>query len=124
MRVLAYAPALIWAVLLVLVGGRSNVPRVESPLPLDKAAHFVMYGLLGVMATMGWRAAGRLPRLLWVLVLASLVGVIDEIHQSTVPGRSPEVADWIADTLGIAAAALLILRITREKDTNVARDGI
>lgn len=112
-------PALIWAGILVFFGGRSNVPRVESPLPLDKAAHFVMYGLLGVMATMGWRAAGRIPRLLWILVLASLVGAIDEIHQSTVPGRSPEIADWIADTLGIAFAALMVLRYTREKKNHV-----
>ena len=118
-RALVYAPALIWAVLLVFIGGRSNVPRVESPLPLDKAAHFVMYGILGALAMMGWRAAGRVPRLAWVLALASLVGVMDEIHQSTVPGRSPEIADWIADTLGIAAAALLILRITREKNIDV-----
>lgn len=112
-------PAIVWAVLLVFIGGRSNVPSVESPLPLDKAAHFVMYGLLGLMATMGWRAAGRIPRLPWVLILASLVGVIDEIHQSTVPARSPEIADWIADTLGIVFAALMILRFTREKKINV-----
>lgn len=118
-RALVYAPALLWAGLLVYIGGRSNVPRVESPLPLDKAAHFVMYGILGAMATMGWRAAGRTPRLLWVLALASLVGVTDELHQSTVPGRSPEIADWIADTIGIAAAAALVLRITREKKINV-----
>ena len=119
-RVLAYVPAAVWAVLLILIGGRSTVPRVESPLPLDKAAHFVMYGVLGVLAVKGWERAGRSPRLLLVLVLASLVGAGDEVHQSTVPGRSAEVADWIADTLGIVAAALLILRITRENHTNVA----
>jgi VanZ family protein len=113
-------PAAVWAVILLSIGGRSTVPRVESPLPLDKAAHFVMYGVLGALAVTGWQRAGAKPRLLLVLVLASMVGASDEIHQATVPGRSPEVADWIADTLGIAAAALLILRFTRENHTNVA----
>jgi VanZ family protein len=123
-RAIAYVPAIIWAALLVFIGGRSNVPRVESPLPLDKAAHFVMYGVLGALAVTGWKRAGRKPGLLLVLVLASLVGASDEVHQASVPGRSSEVADWIADTLGIAAAALLIRRFTQEKNTNVARDGI
>jgi VanZ family protein len=113
-------PAAVWAAIVIFIGGRSNVPRVDSPLPVDKAAHFVMYGILGALAVRGWQRAGQKPRLLLILVLASLVGVADEIHQTRVRGRSAEVADWIADTLGIAAAALLILRITRENHTNVA----
>lgn len=103
-------PALIWGALLVFIGGRSNVPTVESPLPLDKAAHFVMYGLLGALATLGWLKARRLPRLFWVLLLASLVGVVDEVNQRFVPHRSSEVADWLADVFGIGVGALLILR--------------
>lgn len=103
-------PALIWAALLVFIGGRSNVPTVESPLPLDKAAHFVMYGLLGILATIGWRKARGQPRLFWILLLASLVGVVDEVNQRFVPHRSSEVTDWLADVAGIGVGALLILR--------------
>ncbi|MGQ0813638.1 MAG: VanZ family protein [Gemmatimonadota bacterium] len=118
-RMLAYVPALIWAGVLLFVGGRSAVPRVESTLPLDKAAHFIMYGVLGALVTLGWRRAGRTPRLLWLLVLASLVGVIDEFRQRAVATRSPEAADWVADSLGIAAAAWLVLRYTKETTKNV-----
>ncbi|MGQ0561089.1 MAG: VanZ family protein [Gemmatimonadota bacterium] len=113
-RARAYVPALLWAALLLFIGGRSDVPTVESPLPVDKAAHFILYGVLGVLATLGWRRAGRRPRLLWVLVLAAMVGVIDELQQRSVANRYPEVADWFADVFGIGTAAALILRFSKE----------
>jgi VanZ family protein len=33
-------------------------------------------------------------------LVASFYGATDEIHQFYVPGRTMEVYDWIADTLG------------------------
>jgi VanZ family protein len=70
----------------------------------DKVAHFSVYGLL---ATLLGRL-GRGPRVWWLALLAtSLYGVSDEWHQSFVPGRSCEVADWVADTLGGALALTL-----------------
>ncbi|MCX6954305.1 MAG: VanZ family protein [Verrucomicrobia bacterium] len=60
-----------------------------------------MYGLLGtLLCRIGrdWRAG------LWAVLAASAYGVSDEFHQSFVPGRSVEVADWMADTLGAALA--------------------
>jgi VanZ family protein len=43
--------------------------------------------------------------LLLALSLASLYGATDEFHQSFVPGRSADVLDWLADTLGAALGA-------------------
>ena len=86
-RFLAYAPATVWAALLLFLGGRSDVPTADTPLPLDKAAHFLLYGLLGVLATWGWQQAGRRPHLLLPLILAVAVGAADELHQ-----RDPVVA--------------------------------
>lgn len=112
-------PALAWAATLIWIGSRSGVPSVPSPLPLDKVAHFGMYGLLGLLATAGWRRAGQRPRLLLVLALAALVGAADELNQRRIADRSPELADWIADTLGIAAASWLLLRYTKEDTRHV-----
>jgi VanZ family protein len=113
-RILAYAPAAVWAALLLILGGRSDVPTVDTPLPLDKAAHFLLYGLLGVLATLGWQKAGRRPRLFWPIVLAILVGVADEVHQASVQGRSSELLDWFADTAGILTACWVVLRTSKE----------
>ena len=40
---------------------------------------------------------------------ASLFGASDEFHQSFVPGRDTDVFDWVADTLGATAGALVWL---------------
>jgi VanZ family protein len=93
-----------WPVALALVIVlASSRPRLAAPGIEygDKYGHFAVYGLLATLICRlgsGWRAAA------WALVAASLFGVSDEWHQSFVPGRSTEVADWVADTCGAALA--------------------
>ena len=51
------------------------------------------------------------------IVLASLYGVTDELHQRYVHGRDPDWRDWMADALGSATgafAAALLLRRRRD----------
>lgn len=105
---------MVWAALLLILGGRSDVPTVDTPLPLDKAAHFLLYGLLGVLATRGWQQARRSPRLLWPIVLAVAVGAADELNQRRIEGRSSDVVDWFADTAGVLAGCWLVLRTSKE----------
>jgi VanZ family protein len=70
----------------------------------DKIAHFSVYGLLATLLV----RLGHGPRAIaFALLLTSLYGASDEWHQSYVPGRSSEVADWCADTLGGALAIAL-----------------
>ncbi len=97
----------LWAVAVALtVVFASSHSRVAAPdLPeSDKVAHFAVYGLLATLLCRlgaGWRAAA------WAVLATSLFGVTDEWHQSFVPGRSCEVADWVADTTGAALAVTL-----------------
>lgn len=70
----------------------------------DKIVHFAVYGFLATLVCRlgkGWRAALGA----WLLVAA--FGASDEWHQSFVPGRSSELADWIADASGAAVAVTL-----------------
>jgi len=79
----------------------------SAPLPpdvSDKSAHLLAYlGLAGLAAraTSGGlgNAVTRRAALL-ALLIASGYGAFDEWHQSLVPGRSSDVQDWYADTIG------------------------
>jgi hypothetical protein len=74
----------------------------------DKVAHAVAFG---VLASFVYLASGRF----WLaLALASGYGLIDELHQMTVPGRFPSALDWLADTLG-AAGFLLAVRFLKRR---------
>ncbi|MEN9663231.1 MAG: hypothetical protein RL324_2180 [Verrucomicrobiota bacterium] len=93
--------AWIWPVALAAIifvsSSRSPLVDVGGIPGLDKVVHFAVYGLLGVLLC----RLGRGVRVTAVaILLASAYGASDEWHQSFVPSRSAEVADWFADTLG------------------------
>ncbi|MBE0435524.1 MAG: VanZ family protein, partial [Methylomicrobium sp.] len=46
------------------------------------------------------------------LIFCSLYGISDEWHQSFVDGRSSDVYDWIADTIGAAIALFILYQFT------------
>lgn len=66
----------------------------------DKLAHFLAFG---AVATGAVRLVDR-RWAIWVILAVSLYGATDEWHQSFTAGRSVEVGDWIADTLGALTA--------------------
>ena len=104
-----WVPAALWAAVLFLVSHQPSL-NVDLSGGRDKIAHFGAYLVLGVLL-----AAGRGPeaRALWLILLGSLYGIIDELHQSFVPGRSADVWDVVADILGVATGVLVYRLIRR-----------
>lgn len=93
-----------------------SMPPVLGPMALnDKAKHFALYGVFAylVVRALAPRMAGRPVRLIMATVaLVSLYGASDEFHQSFVPGRSAEVADWLVDSLAaLVVSGFYALRI-------------
>lgn len=74
----------------------------------DKSGHSIGYAILGAVLLRAL-AGGRLRGVTWgraaaAVLLATLYGASDELHQSWVPGRSPDRLDVLADCLGAALA--------------------
>lgn len=80
---------------------------------MDKLAHAIEYGGLGFFLTVGYVGTlrGELRRRLAVFVVLTgvMIGVFDELYQSTVPGRSLEFLDWVADSIGVFLGCRLAL---------------
>nr|WP_301289960.1 VanZ family protein [Adlercreutzia equolifaciens] len=72
-------------------------------------AHFTEYLIFGLLLVLAarrtWPALGWGKLALVAVALASLYAVTDEFHQSFVPGRMCDPADWLTDTLGAALGA-------------------
>jgi VanZ family protein len=104
----AYAPAVIWAIVLF---GASSIPSDAMPqsiiLSQDKLLHMGVYAVLGFLLYRGirrrnagaWLAAGW-----WTLGISVVYGASDEFHQYFVPGRSMDIFDLMADAIGAACA--------------------
>jgi len=91
---LAFAVTVLTVIVLSLLPGR-DLPQVGLS---DKLEHVIAYA---GMALAGSLAFPRLPAFLWLLVLLPALGVALEFCQMLVPGRSAEVADAVADTIGV-----------------------
>jgi VanZ family protein len=79
-------------------------------------AHFGMYAILAwLLARHGTEVAGRWVAMVLAIIVASGFGAVDEWHQQYIPGRSTELADWQADTLGAAVGALVYAVFSRRR---------
>ena len=114
-RALSFAPAAVWALTILLLG---SIPSLTPPvdLPLDKLGHFAMFAVLGALLAWGLHRAGVRASLAWPLVFGALVGAIDELHQRSVPGRSSDVADFVADFAGCAIALWLTHHLLERRE--------
>lgn len=78
---------------------------------IRKAAHFVEYFVFSLLVFRGIRGERSGWRLSWSLetiFLAAIYATLDEIHQSFESGRTSSMYDSLLDTVGAAAAQLLL----------------
>jgi VanZ family protein len=97
--------ALIW---MVSSMGNDEVPAVGKLL-YDKAVHCCEFMVLGFLLAHALLATFPGRPLLRIFLTASLAaigwGVLDEMHQAFVPGRSAEAYDLVADAIGSVLGA-------------------
>lgn len=101
------AVAVIWTLAVLTINSISvRDPTWRPPFAgADKLTHAAMYGA----AAYSWRRAirARGARVTWLVAAGvALLGGVDEWHQRSVPGRSAELLDWLADGLGAGAGVL------------------
>ena len=78
------------------------------PHSMDKIAHFILYSLLGFFLT------GALPEeKIWAIIIGTIYGILDELHQSFIPYRSCSLYDWLADAIGVIAGVYLWLTVKK-----------
>lgn len=108
MRVIVWLPAVIIIVGLWILSSTPNlaVTTGTAELILRKGAHITAYAALTASLLLGLRAS----HVSWARALplaasgAILYGVIDEIHQSTVPTRHGTPVDVAIDAVGAGLA--------------------
>jgi VanZ family protein len=121
---------------LVVAGGiwvlssQSILPVPKGILGFDKLQHMIAYLVLSGAISLWFPPEQRerhwLRTLLLTVLISSVYGVIDEVHQYFVPGRDCNVWDWVADTIGAflgAAAAYAIPRLLFKKTRCVNNRG-
>jgi VanZ family protein len=117
-KIIPKLPALLIIAVIWFLSSKSTLPVPKGILGFDKFQHLLAYLALAFSVALWFspeqRRSHQLRFFLLIVLIASLYGMIDEIHQFFVPGRDCNIWDWIADALGAilgAAAALLADRL-------------
>jgi VanZ family protein len=93
-----------------------NLPSVAVG---DKLKHFTAFFGLSVLLslTLLYQKKVLLFKkyfLVAALIISSIYGLLDEIHQSFIPGRNNEFLDWVADSLGAAAGVFTVYYLLKK----------
>ena len=70
----------------------------------DKIQHFTAYFLLGTMLCYVTTSPRYLPRFLIIGIAGMAYAAIDELTQSLIPDRHPDLNDFVADSIGLWSA--------------------
>jgi VanZ family protein len=117
-----------WGLFLLLLTSWPSPPviPVVSRVPdADKATHFLLYSVQGLLLyrAIGWpgRRGFSMLRALSVAGALAVLATADEIHQLFSPGRECSAVDFAADTAGGAAGAVAASAASRTRRGRQAR---
>ena len=117
MRALSYATATALFALLYYLGSKPFAVGLIPP-PWDKLAHFVLFSMLTLLMWIG--TGGK--RYLSIVAIVTALGLIDEVHQAFLPGRSADPEDLLTDfcaaVVTVMALRLLTERFSRESSAS------
>lgn len=110
--IVRWLPLAAWV---VLIFGLSSIPGlstedIDLPGWFDKVVHAVEYTVLALLIYRGFGYGRSRPGGITVLIAVATgagLAALDELYQSTVPGRYPSAIDFAADAVGVLAGTLL-----------------
>ena len=113
-------PALLWSLIilvLTLMPGR-NLPKVDF-FQVDKLVHFFLFGVLMVLSSYALKRAKALtgrpskPTLI-ACIYSTIFGIMIEVLQLFVPGRSFSLADVLANSIGVGLGYLVFVLLKKK----------
>jgi len=107
-------------VMMAIIFAFSSIPADEMPnfswadMLVKKSGHIFVYSLLAISCWYGFEWQRNRLWHAWIITL--VYAVLDEFHQSFVPGRHPWWVDVVIDSLAAAVVLWLAARWQKRKD--------
>lgn len=109
---ISWAPVILWMGIIFIFSSLpgEQLPDIQFP-NIDKIVHFVDYLILGVLlfrAFLNTQTDRKFAKIVVLsIAIAVLYGLIDEMHQYFVPGRTPDIMDFTFDIAGSFAGVFI-----------------
>jgi VanZ family protein len=111
-KYLVYLPlVLYWLLILTLTSLPGyDVPDVKIN---DKIEHLMAFGGLGFLLNLSLRIQNKFTLIkkhpaISTILIVSAYAAFDELHQLFIPGRTCDILDWTADTIGVIIGVILM----------------
>jgi VanZ family protein len=109
----------LWA---AVIFAMSSVPGSQVPGRFGSLAHFIEYAILALLLARALSLSqSRMLTVVGAAALSSAYAVTDEFHQRFVPMRVADPMDWLLDTAGAIAGAVLWLLLAHLAERRVKR---
>ena len=114
---LIYVPLTVyWIILFILTSIPGN--QITTFGVSDKIKHAGAYFVLTIFLFLTLHFQNKYPKLktnagIAALIISLIYGVIDEVHQLFIPGRSGDMYDWLADLLGTIIAVAVVQYVVK-----------
>ncbi|KAA9027804.1 VanZ family protein [Niallia endozanthoxylica] len=94
-----------------------ELPDSEWDANIKESLHLIEFGILYVLLVLALLTFKGLTakRNIILIIIASLYGIIDEIHQSFVPYRSATIIDVVKDITGVLVASWILYGAYQKK---------
>jgi VanZ family protein len=118
-----FRPAVIWfitvLVLIIIPGKNLPAPKLLLEMSFDKLVHMGMFGIMLILFYYPFSKqentkSKKIKILLIIAVCTCLWSLCTELIQLAVPGRSCDMVDWLADSMGVLLA-FIFCRFTMAK---------
>jgi VanZ family protein len=112
-----FFPAILYYILIFVASSQD----IDIPLPghgFDKVAHFIEFSFLGFFLSLGYfnaLSSSSAIKAVLVFITGLPLGILDELHQRFVPGRTSAASDAVADAAGIIAGILAYWYLAKRK---------
>lgn len=98
----------------IFVGGARPEAVNLFPSPIDKLVHAAVFGLIAWLLWFGFHKLKA-----WeIFLIVTLIGLMDEVHQSFLPGRDAGWGDFATD---FCAAGLVLILLSLDGESKQLR---
>ncbi|WP_019153936.1 VanZ family protein [Robertmurraya massiliosenegalensis] len=107
---------MIWLMSSMPANAIVELPDLSLDRFIKESLHLVEFAILYLLLVAALLTTGKFSLALSIVcaVIASLYGLLDEIHQSFVPARSATVIDFVKDVTGVIVATYFVHRAYRK----------
>ncbi|MEE9591067.1 MAG: VanZ family protein [Thermodesulfobacteriota bacterium] len=117
--ILSWLTLIAYMSLIFILSSRTTPDILPETLNIDKIIHIAAFGILSALWVRAiesrWTEMDNKRLFITAVILTSLYGISDEVHQSFVPGRISGAYDIVADIIGALLGARLYLRYTERQ---------